>query len=83
MLKRAFVARNEIAHELDITKPKADVRARLETLQKRRSIGEIQGYVKEIINVGQLVINDVSGRLRVANYEQFRQARWEDITQKS
>jgi len=81
-LKDAFLARNEIAHELDITKPKADVRARLETLQKSRSIADIGKYVKEIIDVGQLIINDVGERLLAADYEKLLQTTWADVIKK-
>ncbi|MFE6609962.1 hypothetical protein [Amycolatopsis sp. NPDC057786] len=81
-LKDAFSARNEIAHELDITKPKADVRARLETLQKGRSIAEIEKFVKAIIDIGQLIINDVGERLRAADYEKLLRTTWADVMRK-
>ncbi|MBT2510283.1 hypothetical protein J7I98_31400 [Streptomyces sp. ISL-98] len=62
-LRAAFAARNKIAHELDITKPKADVRARLENIRATRKADEVRKHVTEMLDTGRVIINDVSGRL--------------------
>ncbi|MFH7324497.1 hypothetical protein [Aeromicrobium sp. JJY06] len=65
-LERAFSARNQIAHELDVTKPTEAVRQRLERIRRQRSVGDVREYVVEMLDVTQCVINDVAARL-VAN----------------
>ncbi|WIX92540.1 hypothetical protein [Amycolatopsis sp. DG1A-15b] len=64
MLEKAFVARNQVAHDLDILRPwdrssddsKSDI-------QRRRDAAEIRDYVTELMDVCQLMINDVGRRL--------------------
>ena len=62
-LEKAFTARNEIAHELDVTDPEAETRQRLERIRRRRSVTSVREFVTEMLDVTQLMINDVSVRL--------------------
>lgn len=62
-LEEAFAARNEIAHELDVTQPAAETRQKLERIRRRRSVGEMRGHVIEMLDVTQLIVNDVASRL--------------------
>ena len=62
-LEEAFSARNEIAHELDVTDPEAETRKRLERIRRPRSVTSVRAYVVEMLDVTQLIINDVASRL--------------------
>jgi len=62
-LETAFVARNEIAHELDITVASAEVRQALERIRRERTFNEIWAHCFEILNATQLIVNDVVERL--------------------
>lgn len=62
-LEKAFSARNEIAHELDVTDPEAETRKRLERIRRARSVTSMREHVVEMLDVTQLVINDVASRL--------------------
>ncbi|MCR6649936.1 MAG: hypothetical protein NVV70_18020 [Cellulomonas sp.] len=63
VLKAAFAARNEIAHELDVTDPVAETRQRLEHVRRYRSRDEVKAWCIELLDVTQLIANDVAGRL--------------------
>lgn len=65
-LERAFIARNEIAHELDMVAPKSGARERFERRQTERTVEEVKTFVRELVDVGQLIVNDVSQRLKEA-----------------
>ncbi|WP_418059296.1 hypothetical protein [Pimelobacter simplex] len=65
-LEKAFSARNEIAHELDVKEPEAGVRQRLERIRRSRSLADAQTYVVEMLDVTQVIINDVARRLTEA-----------------
>jgi hypothetical protein len=65
-LENAFVARNEIAHELDVTVPQAEVRQALERIRRERAFNEVWGHCYEILESTQLIINDVAARLSTA-----------------
>ncbi|MFC7625409.1 hypothetical protein [Microlunatus sp. GCM10028923] len=67
LLEQAFLTRNEIAHELDVTKPQAEVRQPLERIRRARSITDVQTYCQELLDVTQMIINDVSRRLKPAD----------------
>lgn len=62
-LRLAFEARNQIAHELDVTKPAEDVRKPLERIRSPRSVGSVEKNVAEMLTVTQEVINDVARRV--------------------
>ncbi|ALX04134.1 hypothetical protein [Aeromicrobium erythreum] len=62
-LQLAFAARNQIAHELDITQPEAEIRRPLEQIRRRRAGAEMTDHVIEMLDVAQLIINDVATRL--------------------
>lgn len=62
-LEAAFSARNEIAHELDVTDPEAETRRRLERIRRPRSVTSMRKHVLEMLQVTQLIINDVALRL--------------------
>lgn len=62
-LEKAFSARNEIAHELDVTDPEAETRRRLERIRRARSVTTMRDHVVEMLDVTQLLINDVAVRL--------------------
>ena len=62
-LEQAFVARNEIAHELDVTKPKEAARVKLEDIRRYRSVDSVIGHCVELLDVTQVVTNDVVSRL--------------------
>ncbi|MFP3989354.1 hypothetical protein U9R90_18015 [Streptomyces sp. E11-3] len=62
-LRDAFAARNEIAHELDITKPKADVREKLEKIRKTRKAEDVKKHVTEMLETAHAIIDDVSKRV--------------------
>lgn len=62
-LEKAFVARNEIAHELDVTDPEAESRKRLERIRRARSVTSVRGFVTEMLDVTQQMVNDVAIRL--------------------
>ncbi|MFF3178610.1 hypothetical protein ACFYVD_01960 [Rhodococcus pyridinivorans] len=65
LLEKAFTARNKIIHELDLTQPKSDTRARLENIRRRQDPKEIQQWCFECIEVGQLILNDVARRIDI------------------
>lgn len=69
-LEKAFGARNDIAHELDVTDPEAEVRKRLERIRRARSVTTMRDHVVEMLDVTQLVINDVANRLEANGYAQ-------------
>lgn len=62
-LEKAFSARNDIAHELDVTKPEATVRQRLERIRRQRSARDVRAHVIEMLDLTQQMINDVAVRL--------------------
>lgn len=62
-LRDAFRARNVIAHELDVVKPKAEVRVRLEDIRKYRGEADISRWCTELLDVTQTITNDVAARL--------------------
>lgn len=59
-LKKLFVARNEIAHELDLQRPEHQG----DRARRTRSIGPTKSLCHEGLEVGQLIINAVGGVLR-------------------
>ena len=63
ILREAFRERNTIAHELDVEKPKAEVRARLESIRKYRREPDISRWCTELLDVTQVITNDVGERL--------------------
>lgn len=65
-LKAAFDARNEIAHELDVTKPEEEVRKRLESIRKVRTVASVEEHVFVLLSVGQELVNDVARRMAAA-----------------
>ncbi|MDI9898082.1 hypothetical protein QM797_25450 [Rhodococcus sp. IEGM 1381] len=64
LLERAFRARNQIAHELDVTKPVAEKRGRFEPILEYRQLAKVQDLCFECLEVAQLIINDVALRLQ-------------------
>ena len=62
-LQSAFEARNQIAHELDVTDPDAEVRKPLERIRRYRSLTVISGWCVELLDVTQVITNDVARRL--------------------
>lgn len=62
-LKSAFAARNEIAHELDVTDPEAEVRKRLEKIRRYRKASDIRAWCTELLDVTQQITNNVADRL--------------------
>lgn len=62
-LKSAFTARNEIAHELDVTDPEAEVRKPLENIRRYRKATDIRKWCNELLDVTQQITNDVAARL--------------------
>lgn len=62
-LQEAFKARNEIAHELDVTDPEAEVRKPLEKIRRYRPQTTIKEWCVELLDVTQLITNDVARRL--------------------
>ena len=62
-LEKAFSARNEIAHELDVTDPEAETRKKLERIRRARNVKDVRGHATEMLEVTQLLINDVANRL--------------------
>lgn len=63
-LKAAFAARNEIAHELDVTDPEAEARQRLEKIRRYRKATDIRAWCTELLDVTQQITNNVAARLR-------------------
>lgn len=63
LIERAFSARNQIAHELDVTNPAEGARKALETVRQYRKAEDITAMCQEILDVTQDIINDVVGRL--------------------
>lgn len=61
-IEKAFDARNEIAHELDVKAPKASAREPMERIRQPRRAEEVKSHVVELLEVGQLIINDVATR---------------------
>lgn len=66
VLEQAFTARNEIAHELDVTKPEQGARQRLESIRKYRNVEDIVKLCREVLDVTQDIVNDVVKRLEHA-----------------
>lgn len=66
-LQQAFTARNQIAHELDVTKPLDETRKPLETIRARRSAKNTEGLVLEVLTLAQDIVNDVARRLAAAD----------------
>lgn len=62
-LEKAFAARNEIAHELDVTKPEEAARKRLESIRRYRNVDAIIAMCREILDVTQDIVNDVVERV--------------------
>ncbi|MCS6563253.1 MULTISPECIES: hypothetical protein [Curtobacterium] len=62
-LQSAFDARNQIAHELDVTKPLEELRRPLERIRARRAVADTEEKVGEMLSVAQLLVNDVAARL--------------------
>lgn len=62
-LEEAFSARNQIAHELDVTDPQADVRRPLERIRRARSVKEVEMYVGDVLKIALGVTQDVAKRL--------------------
>ena len=62
-LQEAFDARNEIAHELDVTDPEAGVRKPLEKIRRYRSEVKVSEWCREVLDVTQLITNDAAKRL--------------------
>jgi hypothetical protein len=62
-LQQAFDARNQIAHELDVTKPLTDTRQPLEDIRERRAVTKTETLVQEVLSLGQDIVNDVAQRL--------------------
>lgn len=66
VLQYAFTARNQIAHELDVTDPTAETRQRLERIRRYRRLADISLWSSELLEVTQLITNDVAERLTPA-----------------
>lgn len=66
LLEQAFVARNEISHELDVTEPAEGARKALEQIRAYRKGDTIQKWCQEILDVTQDIVNDVAARLKAA-----------------
>lgn len=64
-LEKAFIARNEIAHELDVTKPEEAARKRLESIRRYRNVDDIIAMCRELLDVTQDIVNDVVERVTV------------------
>lgn len=62
-LEAAFIARNEIAHELDVTRPEEASRKRLESIRRYRNVDDIIASCSELLDVTQLIVNDVIRRV--------------------
>lgn len=62
-LERAFTARNEIAHELDVTTPEDAARKRLESIRRYRNVDDLISLCRELLDVTQDIVNDVVGRV--------------------
>ncbi|WP_147359934.1 hypothetical protein [Clavibacter lycopersici] len=65
LLERAFTARNQVAHELDVTKPKEAARASLESIRRYRNVDDIVKMCQEMLDVTQDIVNDVMKRIKV------------------
>lgn len=63
LIERAFSARNQIAHELDVTNPADGARKALETIRKYRKAEDITAMCQELLDVTQDIVNDVATRL--------------------
>lgn len=66
MLEKAFIARNQVAHDLDIVRSweRSDSDP-LSKIQRSRNAGEVRDFVIEMMDICQLLINDVGARLAV------------------
>lgn len=62
-LQLAFEARNLIAHELDVTNPRAETRQPLERIREYRSKAKIAKWCVELLDVTQDIANDVAVRI--------------------
>jgi len=65
-LEKAFIARNQIAHELDVTKPEEAARKRLESIRQYRNVDDMIALCQEILDVTQDIVNDVVMRVKAA-----------------
>lgn len=63
LLEKAFKARNEIAHELDVTKPAEAARKQLESIRQYRNVDDIVDLCRELLDVTQCFVNDVIQRI--------------------
>lgn len=63
VLETAFTARNEIAHELDVTRPEEASRKRLESIRRYRNVDDIITLCRELLDVTQQIVNDVVRRI--------------------
>lgn len=63
LLSLAFEARNQIAHELDVNQPKAEVRKRLESIREYRKESFISSWCSEVLDITQTITNHVAGRM--------------------
>lgn len=63
VLRDAFVARNQIAHELDVTDPSASTRQRLERIRRYRSRSDVSTWCTELLTLPQMITNDVAERV--------------------
>ncbi|MCK8476915.1 hypothetical protein [Microbacterium aurugineum] len=63
LIERAFSARNQIAHELDVTNPAEGARKALETIRQYRKAEDITSMCQELLDVTQDIVNDVAARL--------------------
>lgn len=62
-LEKAFIARNQISHELDIVTLSGDTRKPFERMQRTRKIADVKTMVSELLEVVQLIITDVDDRV--------------------
>lgn len=67
MLEKAFIARNQIAHELDVTKPEEAARKRLESIRQYRNVDDMISLCQEILDVTQDIVNDVVRRVKASH----------------
>lgn len=63
LLETAFNARNEIAHELDVTRPAEAARQKLESIRRYRNVDDIVAWCCELLDVTQCLVNDVVRRI--------------------
>ncbi|MCK7638020.1 hypothetical protein M0E82_08430 [Corynebacterium sp. P7202] len=63
LLEKAFLARNQIAHELDVTKPRQVDRKKLESIRQYRKRDDIVSFCTELLDVTQCLVNDTVRRM--------------------